>query len=59
MSDTWGLTASMYWKCWSEDENQVLSPKINIELSLFWFQNFSVIDTAGVGGSLFFTEIIG
>ena len=28
MSDTWGLTASMYWKCWSEDENQVLSPKI-------------------------------
>ena len=28
MSDTWGLTASMYWKCWSEDENQVSSPKI-------------------------------
>ena len=28
MSDTWGLTASIYQKCWSEDENQVLSPKI-------------------------------
>ena len=28
MSDTWGLTASMYWKCWWEDENQVSSPKI-------------------------------
>ena len=29
MSDTWGLTASMYWKCWSEDENQVSSQKID------------------------------
>ena len=28
MSDTWGLTASMYWKCWWEDENQVSSPKL-------------------------------
>ena len=28
MSDTWGLTASMYQKYRSEDENQVLSPKI-------------------------------
>ena len=28
MSDTWGLTASMYQKYRSEDENQVSSPKI-------------------------------
>ena len=28
MSDTCGLTASMYRKCWSEDENWVLSAKI-------------------------------
>ena len=28
MSDTCGLTASMCWKCWSEDENEVSSPKI-------------------------------
>ena len=28
MSDTCGLTASMCRKCWSEDENEVLSPKI-------------------------------
>ena len=28
MSDTCGLTASMCRKCWSEDENEVSSPKI-------------------------------
>ena len=28
MSDTWGLTASMYQKYRSEDENRVLSAKI-------------------------------
>ena len=46
MSDTWGLTASMYWKCWSEDENQVLSPKIGavkknkkVPLKIFRSQN--------------------
>ena len=37
MSDTWGLTASMYWKCWSEDENQVSSPKIG---AVKKFKNF-------------------
>ena len=43
MSDTWGLTASMYWKCWSEDENQVSSPKIGavkkVPLKNFQSQN--------------------
>ena len=46
MSDTWGLTASMYWKCWSEEENQFSSPKIGtvtkikkVTLKIFQSQN--------------------
>ena len=43
MLDTCGLTASMYQKCWSEDEHLVLSPKIGgvekVPLQNFKFEN--------------------
>ena len=34
MLNTCGITSSMYWKCWSEDENLVLSPKIGGRLTI-------------------------
>ena len=40
MSDTCGLTASMCRKCWSEDENEVSSPKIGGRLTIKSILNF-------------------